>query len=93
MARENKKELIGKVVSDKMSKTIVVEIVQRKMHPIYHKYLKVSRRVKAHDEREESKLGDKVKIIESRPISKEKDGCLLKSWRSQNNFSYFCRGD
>ncbi|ETZ18612.1 SSU ribosomal protein S17P [Borrelia duttonii CR2A] len=40
MARENKKELIGKVVSDKMSKTVVVEIVQRKMHPIYHKYQK-----------------------------------------------------
>ncbi len=46
MARENKKELIGKVVSDKMSKTIVVEIVQRKMHPIYHKYLKVSKKLK-----------------------------------------------
>ncbi|BDU62835.1 30S ribosomal protein S17 [Candidatus Borrelia fainii] len=78
MAKENKKELIGKVVSDKMSKTIVVEIVQRKMHPIYHKYLKVSRRVKAHDEREESKLGDKVKIIESRPISKEKRWMLVE---------------
>ncbi len=46
MARENKKELIGRVVSDKMSKTIVVEIVQRKMHPIYHKYLKVSKKLK-----------------------------------------------
>ncbi|ACH93431.1 MULTISPECIES: 30S ribosomal protein S17 [Borrelia] len=78
MARENKKELIGKVVSDKMSKTVVVEIVQRKMHPIYHKYLKVSRRVKAHDEREESKLGDKVKIVESRPISKEKRWRLIE---------------
>ncbi|ACH94725.1 30S ribosomal protein S17 [Borrelia recurrentis] len=78
MARENKKELIGKVVSDKMSKTVVVEIVQRKMHPIYHKYLKVSRRVKAHDEREESKLGDKVKIVESRPISKEKRWRLVE---------------
>lgn len=89
MAKENKKELIGKVVSDKMSKTIVVEVVQRKMHPIYHKYLKVSRRVKAHDEREESKLGDTVKIIEARLLVKKKDGCLLKSWRSQSNFSYF----
>ncbi|AAX16996.1 30S ribosomal protein S17 [Borrelia hermsii] len=78
MARENKKDLIGKVVSDKMSKTIVVEIVQRKMHPIYHKYLKVSRRVKAHDEREESRLGDKVRIIESRPISKEKRWMLVE---------------
>ncbi|ASQ29259.1 30S ribosomal protein S17 [Borrelia miyamotoi] len=78
MAKENKKELIGKVVSDKMSKTIVVEVVQRKMHPIYHKYLKVSRRVKAHDEREESKLGDTVKIIEARPISKEKRWMLVE---------------
>ncbi|AHH08467.1 30S ribosomal protein S17 [Borrelia anserina] len=78
MARENKKELIGKVVSDKMSKTIVVEVVQRKMHPIYHKYLKVSKRVKAHDEREESRLGDKVRIIEARPISKEKRWMLVE---------------
>ncbi|AGT26988.1 30S ribosomal protein S17 [Borrelia miyamotoi] len=78
MAKENKKELIGKVVSDKMSKTIVVEVVQRKMHPIYHKYLKVSRRVKAHDEREESKLGDTVKIIEARPVSKEKRWMLVE---------------
>ena len=77
MAKENKRELIGKVVSDKMSKTIVVEIVQRRMHPIYHKYLKVSRRVKAHDEKEESKVGDKVKIIEARPISKEKRWMLV----------------
>ena len=78
MAKENKKELVGKVVSDKMSKTIVVEVVQRKMHPIYHKYLKVSRRVKAHDEKEESRLGDKVKIIEARPISKEKRWMLIE---------------
>ncbi|BCR21912.1 30S ribosomal protein S17 [Borrelia sp. HM] len=78
MAKENKKELVGKVVSDKMSKTIVVEVVQRKMHPIYHKYLKVSKRVKAHDEKEESRLGDKVKIIESRPISKEKRWMLIE---------------
>ncbi|AYE36355.1 30S ribosomal protein S17 [Borrelia turcica IST7] len=77
MAKENKRELIGKVVSDKMSKTIVVEIVQRRMHPIYHKYLKVSRRVKAHDEKEESKVGDKVRIIEARPISKEKRWMLV----------------
>ncbi|MBB6212607.1 30S ribosomal protein S17 [Borreliella californiensis] len=78
MARENKKELIGKVVSDKMSKTIVVEIVQRKMHPIYRKYLKVSKKVKAHDEKEISKVGDKVKIIEVRPISKDKRWSLVE---------------
>ncbi|WLN24142.1 30S ribosomal protein S17 [Borreliella bavariensis] len=78
MARENKKELIGKVVSDKMSKTIVVEIVQRKMHPIYHKYLKVSKKVKVHDEKEVSKVGDKVKIIEVRPISKDKRWALVE---------------
>ncbi|UER67655.1 30S ribosomal protein S17 [Borrelia sp. BU AG58] len=78
MARENKRELVGRVVSDKMSKTIVVEIVQRRMHPIYHKYLKVSRRVKAHDEKEESKVGDKVRIIEARPISREKRWMLVE---------------
>ncbi|WKC75289.1 30S ribosomal protein S17 [Borreliella yangtzensis] len=78
MARENKKELIGKVVSDKMSKTIVVEIIQRKMHPIYHKYLKVSKKVKAHDDKEVSKVGDTVKIIEARPISKDKRWTLVE---------------
>ncbi|WPM05841.1 30S ribosomal protein S17 [Borreliella sinica] len=78
MARENKKELIGKVVSDKMSKTIVVEIVQRKMHPIYRKYLKVIKKVKAHDGKEVSKIGDKVKIIEVRPISKDKRWSLVE---------------
>ncbi|WKC85396.1 30S ribosomal protein S17 [Borreliella lusitaniae] len=78
MARENKKELIGIVVSDKMSKTIVVEIVQRKMHPIYRKYLKVSKKVKAHDDKEVSKIGDKVKIIETRPISKDKRWSLVE---------------
>lgn len=78
MARENKKELIGKVVSDKMSKTIVVEIIQRKMHPIYHKYLKVSKKVKAHDDKEVSKVGDTVKIIEARPISKDKRWALVE---------------
>ncbi|WKC88151.1 30S ribosomal protein S17 [Borreliella japonica] len=78
MARENKKELIGKVVSDKMSKTIVVEIVQRKMHPIYRKYLKVSKKVKAHDDKEVSKVGDKVRIIEVRPISKDKRWSLVE---------------
>ncbi|UGQ16167.1 MULTISPECIES: 30S ribosomal protein S17 [unclassified Borrelia] len=77
MARENKRELVGRVVSDRMSKSIVVEIVQRRMHPIYHKYLKVSRRVKAHDEKEESKVGDKVRIVEARPISKEKRWMLV----------------
>ncbi|WP_210361530.1 30S ribosomal protein S17 [Borreliella valaisiana] len=78
MARKNKKELIGKVVSDKMSKTIVVEIIQRKMHPIYHKYLKVTKKVKAHDDKEVSKVGDKVKIIEVRPISKDKRWALVE---------------
>ncbi|MBB6042478.1 30S ribosomal protein S17 [Borreliella yangtzensis] len=78
MARENKRELIGKVVSDKMSKTIVVEIIQRKMHPIYHKYLKVSKKVKAHDDKEVSKVGDTVKIIEARPISKDKRWALVE---------------
>lgn len=61
-----------------MSKTIVVKIVQRKMHPIYHKYLKVSKKVKAHDEKEVSKVGDKVKLLRFGLLVKIKDGLLLK---------------
>lgn len=64
--------LKGIVVSDKMTKTVVVSVTRLKKHPKYRKYYKVSTRYKAHDEKDEYHLGDKVLIQETRPISKEK---------------------
>ena len=66
--------LQGKVVSDKGDKTIVVRIDRRVMHPLYKKYIRKSNRIHAHDERNQFKVGDVVRIQECRPISK------LKSW-------------
>jgi small subunit ribosomal protein S17 len=70
--KATRRRLIGKVSSDKMTKTVVVEVMRYKMHPAYHKYVKVRKRYKAHDENNEAKVGDKVRIIESRPRSKDK---------------------
>ena len=67
-----KKELTGRVVSNRMQKTIVVAIERRKLHPLYKKYLTVTKKVKAHDEGNQAGIGDLVRVIESRPISKEK---------------------
>lgn len=66
------RKLQGTIVSDKMNKTRIVEIVRLKKHPRYKKYFKVSRRFKAHDELNEYKAGDKVIIEETKPMSKEK---------------------
>lgn len=66
------RKLEGKIVSDKMNKTRVVEVVRLKKHPRYKKYYKVSIRIKAHDEKNEFKSGEKVLIEQIRPISKEK---------------------
>lgn len=67
-----KRKLQGTIVSDKMNKTRVVEVVRLKKHPRYEKYFKVSARFKAHDENNEYKTGEKVIIEETRPISKDK---------------------
>lgn len=67
-----KRILEGAVVSDKMQKTVVVQVDRLKQHPRYLKYYRVSRRFKAHDEKGEYRLGDRVKIQETRPLSKEK---------------------
>jgi len=64
--------LKGKVVSDKMNKTIVVSISRFIKHPLYGKFYKVSKKYKAHDEANKYKVGDTVEIIETRPISKDK---------------------
>ncbi len=67
-----KRKLQGIVVSDKMSKTVVVRVEKIKEHPKYKRRFKIHKKYKAHDEKEEYKIGDKVIIEESRPISKEK---------------------
>jgi small subunit ribosomal protein S17 len=70
--------LTGKVVSDKMNKSIVVLIERRVKHPVYGKYISKSSKLKAHDEHNECKEGDTVTIAESRPISKSKSWSLVK---------------
>ena len=73
MKKEKKaKVLKGIVVSDKMSKTVVVSVSRFVKHPLYGKFYKVSKKYKAHDENNEYKVGDQVEIVETRPISKEK---------------------
>jgi small subunit ribosomal protein S17 len=68
----NKRKMTGVVVKDKMDKTIVIEVEKFLKHPKYHKYLKTKKRYKAHDEKNECSIGDRVLIVESRPLSKEK---------------------
>ena len=62
----------GLVVKDKMDKTVVVAVETRKVHPLYKKRIRVTKKYKAHDENNTCKIGDKVKIIETRPLSREK---------------------
>ena len=66
------KILKGVVVSDKMNKTVVVSVSRFVKHPLYGKFYKVSKKYKAHDEANQYKIGDKVEIVETRPISKDK---------------------
>jgi len=71
----NRKVQIGKVVSDKMEKTIVVAVETYKKHSLYHKRIKYTKKFKAHDENNDAKIGDTVRIMETRPLSKD------KTWR------------
>ena len=73
-----RKSRTGIVVSDKMDKTIVVAIVRKSKHPLYGKTVKSTKRYKAHDEENVAKVGDKVQIDETRPISKDKRWRLVK---------------
>jgi small subunit ribosomal protein S17 len=77
-ALSGKKEFIGTVKSSKMEKTIVVSIETLTLHPLYKKYVKRAKKVKAHDERNEAKTGDRVRVIECKPISKEKCWTLVE---------------
>ena len=71
-ARTSRKTRVGLVVSDKMQKTVVVAIERRVAHPMYGKMMTRTRNVKAHDEENSAKTGDTVRIIETRPLSKDK---------------------
>ena len=70
-----RQQKVGVVVSNKMQKTVVVEVERLVMHPLYHKYLRRRSRFMAHDEKNECKVGDRVEIKETRPLSK------MKRWR------------
>ena len=72
MERNLRKTRVGKVVSDKMDKTVVVSIQDNVKHPLYKKIIKRSVKFKAHDEKNECGIGDRVMIMETRPISKDK---------------------
>lgn len=74
----------GVVVSDKMNKTIVVRIDRATRHPVYNKVLKRSKKVKAHDEKNVAKIGDVVRIIQTRPLSKEKRWMLVEVVKSRS---------
>ena len=78
MERNLRKTRVGKVVSDKMDKTIVVAIEDNVKHPLYKKIVKRTYKLKAHDENNECNLGDRVKVMETRPLSKDKRWRLVE---------------
>ena len=78
LGRKNRKTFIGRVVSDKMDKTIVVAIETKVRHPLYGKTMKRTTKYKAHDEKNEATINDRVLIMETRPLSKDKNFRLVK---------------
>ena len=78
MERNLRKTRVGIVSSDKMDKTIVVSIVDNVKHPLYGKIVKRTYKLKAHDENNECKIGDRVKVMETRPLSKDKRWRLVE---------------
>ena len=78
MERNLRKTRVGIVTSDKMDKTIVVSIVDNVKHPLYGKIVKRTYKLKAHDENNECKIGDRVKVMETRPLSKDKRWRLVE---------------
>ena len=78
MERNNRKTRTGRVVSDKMDKTIVVAIETKVRHPLYGKIINKTTKFKAHDENNEAKINDKVSIMETRPLSKDKRWRLVE---------------
>ena len=78
MDRNLRKTRVGLVTSDKMDKTIVVSIVDNVKHPLYGKIVKRTYKLKAHDENNECKIGDRVRVMETRPVSKDKRWRLVE---------------
>ena len=78
MERAFRKTRVGRVVSNKMDKTIVVAIEDRVQHPLYKKIMKTTTKLKAHDEENTCNIGDKVKVMETRPLSKDKRWRLVE---------------
>ena len=76
--RGMRKTRTGVVVSDKMDKTIVVKLSTRVKHPLYSKYINKTTKIKAHDENNECSIGDTVKVMETRPLSKDKRWRLVE---------------
>ncbi len=72
--RERRKQLVGRVISDKMQKTVVVQVERTRRHPLYGKVVRVRKKYYAHDEENSCRTGDLVRIVESRPLSR------LKRW-------------
>ncbi len=78
MERNTRKTLVGKVVSNKMDKTIVVAMEDSVKHPLYNKIVKRTVKFKAHDENNECNIGDRVRVMETRPLSKDKRWRLVE---------------
>lgn len=78
MERNLRKERIGQVVSNKMQKTITVAVLRKEKHPIYGKFVQKTKKFTAHDENNESNIGDTVRIMETRPLSKNKRWRLVE---------------
>lgn len=78
ITRNSRKVIIGKVVSNKMEKTIVVAVERKVMHPKYGKFIKMTSKFKAHDEKNECGMNDIVKVMETRPLSKDKRWRLVE---------------
>jgi small subunit ribosomal protein S17 len=76
--KKNKKIVTGQVVSNKMNKTIVISITRKKLHKQYKKYITVTKKIKVHDEKNECSIGDIVKAVETRPLSKDKNWRLVE---------------
>jgi small subunit ribosomal protein S17 len=72
---ERRKEVVGEVISNRMNKTIVVEVTRKKSHPLYSRVISIGKKFYAHDEKNEAHVGDVVRLQETRPLSK------LKRWR------------
>ena len=78
VSRGIRKERVGVVVSDVQDKTIIVNVERRTAHPLYHKVVKVSKKFAVHDEKNEARKGDTVRIVETRPLSRSKRWRLVE---------------